>query len=114
MNIFWKICIDTIDTYLKAGYDVIFNYIIPPISFNVLKEKFKNYNIKFVVLLVDEKTIIERDNCRPADCQMHKRCIALLDNFKKYDFGKDYSLDTSNLSTDKNIEIIETREKFNV
>lgn len=114
LNIFWKICINTIDTYLKAGYDVIFNYIIPPISFNVLREKFKNYNIKFVVLLVDEKTIIERDNCRPTDCQMHERCIALLDNFKKYDFGKDYSLDTSNLSIDETIKIIETREKFNV
>ena len=40
LDIFWKICIDTIDTYLKNGYDVIFNYIISPVNFNILKEKF--------------------------------------------------------------------------
>ncbi len=84
MDIFWKICIDTIDTYLKAGYDVIFNYIILPVNFNILKEKFKNYNIKFVVLLFDEKIIIERDNCRPTDCQILNILISLSHNIFAY------------------------------
>lgn len=113
LDIFWKISINTINEYLKNGYDVIFNYIISPLDFNMLKEKFKNYNVKFVVLLVDEKTIFERDKNRSIDCQMNERCIILLNNFKKYNFGKDYFLDTTNLSVDKTIEIIETMEKFN-
>ncbi len=49
-----------------------------------MKEEFKDYTIKFVVLLVDEKKIyFLRDKERPEDCQMKERCITLLNNFKK-------------------------------
>ena len=30
LDIFLKICINTIKTYLEDGYDVIFNYIVTP------------------------------------------------------------------------------------
>lgn len=112
LEVFWKICLDSIGTYLNAGYDVIFNYIVTPSSFNLIKDRFKNYNTKFVILIVDEKTILERDKQRPDNCQMNERCIVLLNDFKNNDFGKDYFLDTSTLSVDETINIIENDNKF--
>ncbi len=37
LEVFWQICLNNIETYLKAGYDVVFNYIIPPKTFNKIK-----------------------------------------------------------------------------
>ena len=114
LDVFWKICLNNIDTYLNAGYDVIFNYIITPTNFNQIKSRFKNHNVKFVVLIVNEETILKRDNERPKDCQMRERCITLLNNFKNYNFGEDYFLNTSDLSVNETIDIIENNEKFNL
>lgn len=112
LDVFWKICLDMIDTYLSAGYDVIFNYIVTLDSYNKIKDRFKKYNTKFVVLVVDEKTILERDKQRPMDCQMNERCIILLNNFKSTNYGKDYFLDTTNLSIQETIDAIENMDKF--
>lgn len=112
LDIFWKICLDMIDTYLSAGYDVIFNYIVTLSSYNMIKERFKNYSAKFVVLVVDEKTILERDKKRPLDCQMNERCIILLNNFKNTNYGKDYFLDTTNLSIQETVDAIENIDRF--
>ena len=78
LDVFWKVCINTIRTYLEDGYDVIFNYIVTPTPLRQMKEEFKDYTIKFVVLLVDEKNLLLRDKERPEDCQMKERCITLL------------------------------------
>lgn len=112
LEIFWKVCIDTINNYLQAGYDVVFNYIINKEKYNELREIFKKINTKFVVLLVDENTILKRDNERPVDCQMKDRCITLLNNFRNHDFGKDYFLDTTTLTVDETIKFIENDDKF--
>lgn len=114
LDIFWKVCIETIRLYLQAGYEVIFNYIVTPESFQKIQNTFPNYTTKFVVLIVDEKTLFQRDKQRPIDCQMNERCIILLNSFKNYNFEKDYFLDTTNLSVDEAIENIETNEKFNL
>jgi len=112
LDIFWKICLDMIDTYLSNGYDVIFNYIITLDSYNKIKERFKDYTTKFVVLVVDEETIIKRDKQRPLDYQMNERCIILLNNFKNTNYKKDYFLDTTNLSIKETTNIIENNDKF--
>ncbi len=114
LDIFWEICLKNIDIYLKAGYDVIFNYIVTPDKINQIQEAFKNYNIKFVILLADEYTLLKRDKERPADCQMHERCILLLNNFKNLKLKNDYFLDTSNLTVDETIKIIENNNKFKI
>ena len=41
LEIFWKICLDMIETYISAGYDVIFNYIITPNILEKIKNRFK-------------------------------------------------------------------------
>lgn len=112
LEVFWTICLDMIDTYLSAGYDVIFNYIVTLSSYNKIKERFKKYITKFIVLIVDEETILRRDKQRPLDCQMNERCIVLLNNFKTTDYGKDYFLDTTNLSIQETVDVIENTNKF--
>lgn len=111
LEIFWKVCIDTISTYLSNGYDVIFNYIINPSELKKLKDSFSKFNIKFIVLLTDEKTLLYRDSLRPEECQMKERSIVLLNNFKnmKYD---NYILDTTNLSIEETIREIENGHRF--
>lgn len=106
LSLFLDISINTIRTFLENGYDVIYNYIIDPDNYNRLKNEFKNYDIKFVVLLCDKKTILKRDSLRPLDCQMNERCIELLDSFKQYNYNDKYIIDTSNKSIENIVEKI--------
>ena len=112
LDTFWKICINSIRTYLEDGFDVIFNYIVNPTSLEMIKKEFENYNKKFVVLLVDEETLLSRDKERPEDSQMKDRCLVLLNNFKKHNFDSKNILDTSKLSIDETIKIIENNNDF--
>lgn len=104
--------VDMIKNFLAKDYDVVFNYIIKKDKIDYFKNLFKNFEIKFVVLMVDEKTIIKRDKERPLDCQMKERSILLLNKFKNNNYDKKYILDTSNLSIDETIEEIENNERF--
>ena len=78
----------------------------------MIKNKFKNYTIKFIVLVVDEKTLLLRDKERPEDCQMKKRCIVLLNSFKNKNYNAQSILDTTNLSVNETIDIIENDNRF--
>ena len=112
LNTFWKVCISIIRTYLEDGYDVIFNYIVTPKILKQIQKEFKEYNIKFVVLLVDEKTLLLRDKERPADFQMNERCITLLNSFKNDNYNKQNILDTSNYTANETVDIIEHDNRF--
>ena len=112
LDVFWKICVNTIKTYLDEGFDVVFNYIVSPENLELLKEEFKNYKAKFVLLLVDEKKLLLRDSFRPEDFQMKERCITLLNSFKAKNYGQNYILDTSSLSASEVAQIIENNDSF--
>ena len=112
LDIFWRICINTIKTYLVDGYDVVFNYIVTPNQLKLLKEEFKEYNTKFVILLVDENTLLSRDNERPEEYQMKERCITLLNSFKNNDYNKANILDTTHLTIDETAQLIERDDRF--
>ena len=112
LDAFWKVCINTINTYLEDGYDVVFNYIVTPTPLQIMKKEFENYSIKFVVLIVDETTLLSRDKERPEDCQMKDRCITLLNNFKNNNYNNQNILDTTNLSIDETVDIIENDNRF--
>lgn len=112
LETFWKVCINTIKTYLEDGYDVVFNYIVTPTPLEIMKKEFKDYSIKFVVLLVNESTLLSRDRERPEDCQMKERCITLLNGFKSNNYNNQNILDTSSLSIDETISIIENDNRF--
>ena len=112
LKVFWKVCIDMINTYLEEGYDVVFNYIVTPENLKLLKEKFSSF--KFVILITDEDELLKRDLLRPEDCRMRERCVVLLNNFKNNNYEKDYTLDITNLSVDGVIEHLENDDKFNI
>ena len=105
---FLKICLSTIQIYLEDGFDVVFNYIIAPETFELIKARFSKYQIKFAVLITDEKTLLERDKQRPKDCQMKERCILLLNHFKKLNFDPKTIINTTNLTPD---EIVKKKKK---
>ena len=104
LDIFWKICIDMID--------IVFNYIVNPENIKALQDKFKEYKIKFIILITDEETLLSRDKERPKDCQMGERCLTLLNDFKNKNYNKNNFLDTSNLSVNETLEEIEKDNKY--
>ena len=112
LTTFWNVCIKTIDTYLSDGFDVVFNYIVDLEKLNFLYNNLKDYNIKFVVLMVNERVLLERDSQRPFDCQMKERCITLLNDFKNENYNPNNILDTSDLSIDKTFDIIKNDNRF--
>lgn len=112
LDIFWEVCINSIDIYLKNGYDVVFNYIVNPKDILKLHNCFSNYNIKFIILIVDKETLIKRDKERPLDCQMNERCIELLNNFLKKNYDKEKFLDTSNLTIEEISDLIINSNKY--
>ena len=109
---FWKVCVNIIKTYLEDGFDVVFNYIITPENLELIKTAFKDYNVKFVVLITDEATLLARDKERPIDCQMGQRCLTLLNSFKNRNYNSRNILDTSNLSVNETVDIIKNDIKF--
>ena len=112
LQTFWKVCMNIFKTYLDDGYDVIFNYIVTPKNIEMIKDEFKNYIIKFVVLLTNEATLLSRDKERPEDCQMKERCITLLNSFKCRNYNSQNILDTTNLSISETVKFIKEEEKF--
>ena len=114
LNFFWDNVTLLIKNALKFDYDVVFNYILNKKDIERIKNNFSNEKIKFVVLLVDEKTILERDKLRPEDCQMRERCLILLDNMKKAGFDKNNIIDTSNLTIDETYKIILNDNRFEI
>ena len=112
LDTFWKVCINIIKAYLEDGYDVIFNYIIEPERLEKLKENFKYYDLRFVVLMVNEDVLLKRDKERPEDSQMKERCIVLLNEFKNHNYDSKNIIDTSYISIDDIVNTIEIEDRF--
>ena len=49
LNTFWKVSTNIIKTYLDEGYDVVFNYIIEPENYQMIKQKFSDININIFI-----------------------------------------------------------------
>ena len=103
LETFWKLSVSSIRVYLEAGFDVVFNYIVSPGQLDLLKTEFKDYKIRFTVLLVDVETILARDKRRPEEYQMKERCIELLNEFKEHNYSSKYILDTSDMTVEDTV-----------
>ncbi len=106
LPLFWKNCFDLIKNCLDFGYDIVFNYIIYNETLENIKKQFPGTTIKFIVLMVDEETIVKRDKLRPEDCRMGNRSLVLLKEFQKEFKNNKYVLNTSNLSAEETAEMI--------
>lgn len=112
LDVFWNVVESSIKIYLDNGYDVVFNYIIGVDDYKRLKEVFKDYEIKFTILLVDEKTILERDKLRPVEDQMNERCIVLLNSFLKKNYPDENKLYTQDLTIEETVNEIVKSKKY--
>ena len=112
LDVFWKVCMDIIKDYLDYGYDVIFNYIIEKERFHELKEQFSNIDMKFIVLLLKEETLLQRDKERPEGCQMKERCLVLLKEFIDYQYDEKNILYTDNLTIEETIKEVIFNDRF--
>ena len=112
LDLFWENSLSLISNCLKKGFNVIFNYILNKEDIKKIKKIFPNIQIKFIVLMVDEKMIIERDKLRPQDCQMGERSLKLLRNMQKENFNKNNILDSSNLSIEETFKEIINNNRF--
>ena len=112
LDVFWENSISIIQNFLNNGFDVVFNYIIGKDKLEYIKSKFDNVEIKFIVLMVDENTIIKRDKERPLDWQMGERSIILLNDFKNENYDDDYILDTTYLSIEDTVKEFENNKRF--
>ena len=101
-----------IENSAKADYDVVFNYILSKKDVERLKKRFQKFGIKFVCLIVDEKTILKRDKLRPEDCQMGERCLVLLKEILDENFAEKFLLDTSNLNEEQTFYEILSNDRF--
>lgn len=114
LDIFWKVSKDVIKDYLEEGYDVIYNYIINPQDLESLKQTFSDYEKKFIVLLIDEETLLKRDAERPEDCQMKDRCIVLLNNFKKHNYDEKFIIDTGKFNIEDSARMAIEDDRFDL
>ena len=112
LDVFWKVCVDIINNYLNAGYDVVFNYIISKEKFLELKNIFEKIELKFVVLLVDREIILKRDKERPDEFQMKDRCFVLLNDFLNNNYDEKYILYTDKLTINQTIDEIINNKKY--
>lgn len=78
------------------------------IHLNTMKEFRKIYR----AMSIDAKTLLLRDKERPEDCQMNERCITLLNSFKNNNYNKQNILDTSNITVNETVDIIENDNRF--
>ena len=114
LDLMWENACMLIRNYLNNGYDVVFNYIIEPSKLSLIKNEFKDCQIKFAVLMANPDTLIKRDQERNIDCQMGQRCLVLLDEFKKHNYSDKYILNTDNLKIDECVKDILESSKYNV
>lgn len=112
LSLFWQNCKSIITNSIRSGYDVVFNYILDKKQVLDIKQTFSNCQIKFVCLMVDEKTIVERDKLRPLDCQMGERSLILLKSMKQKKFNKNNILDTTNLTENETYLEVLNNDKF--
>ena len=112
LSLFWQNCKSIIANSIRSGYDVVFNYILDKKQVLDIKQTFSNCQIKFVCLMVDEKTIVERDKLRPSDCQMGERSLILLKSMKQKNFNKNNILDTTNLTENETYLEVLNNDKF--
>jgi len=112
--VFWENCIDIIKNFLNKGYDVVFNYIIYTGTLEMLKQEFKEFDTKFIVLTTNEETILKRDSQRLEECQMKERSVLLLNKMKVLNYNESNILDTTNLSIEGTVKEIIGNDRFNL
>lgn len=114
LDLFWKNVFSLIQNSLDAGFDVVFNYIISKSDIKKIKKQFHQIEIDFIVLMVNEETILKRDKLRLPDCQMGERCLVLLHELQNENFNENNIINTTNLNEFETLNVILSEKRFNI
>ena len=98
LSLTWENILSVTRNLLKYKYDVVIDYVTFPKELNWFIEQIKDIDTRiiYVVLLVDQETLVHRDSQRLPEDQMGARGIALLKEFNESSIDKRYVIDTSN------------------
>lgn len=109
LDLMWKNSLGLMQNYLDNDIDVIFNYIIYDDNFDLIKKSLAKYELHFIVLVAEEKTVLNREGGRDADVQTH-RGVGHLQKFKSCNIDKSFFLNTDDLNADEVADKILTGE----
>ena len=112
LEFYWENIFSIMQNSIDNGYDIAFNYIITKQQLENIKNRFPHTEIKFICLLADEQTLINRDKLRDKNKQMGMRVLSLLKELKEQNFNQKYILDTSNLSINQTCSHIINDERY--
>ncbi|MBD8499018.1 AAA family ATPase [Paenibacillus arenosi] len=103
LNLTWDNIVSSTKNLLRYDYDVVVDYIILPDRMQWFVEQMKDVDVKMVytALLVDEMTIVYRDQLRAPEFQMGERSLILLEEFKYSGVDSRYVIDTSTHKLDE-------------
>lgn len=108
LDTFWKLCLSQMKIYLEDGFDVVFNYIISPDQLAMIKNAFPDAKIVFAVIMVDAEELLRRDSERLPEFQMKERCLVLLDEFRKHNYAPECIVNTTDMTVDEAVRLIES------
>ena len=80
----------------------------------MIRNRFKNVETKFILLIADDNTLIERDNKREEDCRMGKRVLILKEKLINQNFTDKHILNTTNMSIEETVKEIDINELYNL
>ena len=112
LTTFWKSCLAQMKIYLEDGFDVVFNYIVSPDQLAMVKSSLGDYKIVFAVIMVDPEVLLKRDSERPAEFQMKERCLVLLDEFKAHNYDPAFIVNTTNMTVDEVVKVVDSEDRF--
>jgi len=110
LDLTWNNILSLTKNLLEYDYDVVIDYVAFPTEVKWLSQELLNKEIKivYVVLLVDKKTIVLRDQLRPEGMRMGERSLILLEEFEQQSELKDENkLYTQKYSKEQITEIVE-------
>ncbi|MBY6036905.1 AAA family ATPase [Fictibacillus nanhaiensis] len=107
-SLIWNNILHLTRNFINHGCDVVIDYVTFPNDARWLSENIKELNavVKYVVLWVDQGTLLKRDNGRIEEHRMGKRCMILFDEFTNSGLDHKHFLNTSELTLKENDYII--------
>ncbi|KGP80215.1 MULTISPECIES: AAA family ATPase [unclassified Paenibacillus] len=105
----WINILSLVKNLIQFNYDVVIDYVTFPMEANWLASELGSINVRiiYVVFMVDDETIIRRDQLRDPTTQMGERSVILLNEFKEALKDERHILNTEEYSVDQIDEVIE-------
>ncbi|WP_413377703.1 AAA family ATPase [Paenibacillus taichungensis] len=105
----WINILSLVKNLIQFNYDVVIDYVTFPSEANWLASELESMNVRiiYVVFMVDDETIIRRDQLRDPSIQMGERSLILLNEFREVLKDDRHILNTQEYSVDQVDEVIE-------